>query len=122
MLSGPVVLLSLRQRMAISTLSNDDGSSSFGINCSVGRTSRKPGSVMLTLLCRFCWYSVHLARINSLFFISTPSVLRMLSECCQAGMLSGPAVLMSLRLRMAFSTSSKDGGSSTFGMIGCVGR
>ena len=37
-------------------------------------------------------------------------------------MLSGPAVLMSLRIRMAFSTSSKDGGSSTFGMIGCLGR
>ena len=39
-----------------------------------------------------------------------------------AGMLSGPAVLLSLRLRMAFSTSSKDGGSSSFGMIGSVGR
>ena len=75
---------------------------------------------MLTLLSMFCRYSAHLARINSLFLISTQSVPWMLSECCQAGMLSEPAVLMSLRLRMAFSTSSKDGGSSTFGMIGCV--
>ena len=38
-----------------------------------------------------------------------------------AWMLSGPAALLSLRLRMAFSTSSKDGGSSSFGMIGSVG-
>ena len=36
-----------------------------------------------------------------------------------AGMLSGPAVL---RLRMAFSSSSKDCGSMSFGMIGRVGR
>ena len=35
-----------------------------------------------------------------------------------AGLLSGPAALLSLRQRMAFSTSSKDGGSSSFGMIG----
>ena len=33
-----------------------------------------------------------------------------------AGILSGPAALLSLRLRIAFSTSSKDGGSSSFGM------
>ena len=39
-----------------------------------------------------------------------------------AGMLSGPAALLSLRRRMSFSTSSKDGGSSTVGMIGSVGR
>ena len=39
-----------------------------------------------------------------------------------AGMLSGPAALLSLRLRMAFSTSSKDGGSSSIGMICSVGR
>ena len=39
-----------------------------------------------------------------------------------AGMLSGPAVLLSLRLRMAYSTSSEDGGSSSFGMIGSVCR
>ena len=39
-----------------------------------------------------------------------------------AGMLSGSAALLSLRLRMSFSTSSKDGGSSSFGMIGSVGR
>ena len=34
-----------------------------------------------------------------------------------AGMLSGPAVFFSLRLKITFSTSSKDGGSSSFGMI-----
>ena len=39
-----------------------------------------------------------------------------------AGILSGPVALLSLILRMAFSTSSKDGGSSSFGMIGSVGR
>ena len=39
-----------------------------------------------------------------------------------AGMLSEPAVLLSLRLRMAFTTSSKNGESSSFGMIGSVGR
>ena len=39
-----------------------------------------------------------------------------------AGMLSGPAALLSLRLRMAFSTSSKDGGSLSHGMIGSVVR
>ena len=39
-----------------------------------------------------------------------------------SGMLSGLADLLSLRLRMAFSTSSKDGGSSSFGMIGSVDR
>ena len=39
-----------------------------------------------------------------------------------AGMLSGPAILSSLWLRMAFTTSSKDGGLSSFGMIGSVGR
>ena len=38
------------------------------------------------------------------------------------GMLSGPAALLSLSLRMTLSTSSKDGGSSSFGMIGSVGR
>ena len=37
------------------------------------------------------------------------------------GMLSGPAVLLSLSLRMALTTSSKDDGSSRFGMIGRVG-
>ena len=39
-----------------------------------------------------------------------------------AGMLSGPDALLSLRLRMAFSTLSKDCGSSSLGMIGSVGR
>ena len=39
-----------------------------------------------------------------------------------AGMLSGPAAFLSLRLRIAFSTSSKDCGSSRFWMIGSVGR
>ena len=36
--------------------------------------------------------------------------------------ISGPATLLSMRRRMAFSTSIKDGGSSSFGMIGIVGR
>ena len=35
-----------------------------------------------------------------------------------AGMLSGPAVLLSLILRMTFSSLPNDGGSSSFGMIG----
>ena len=75
MLSGPTVLLSLRQRMAFSTSSKDGGSSSFVMVGSVGRSSRKPGSVVWTLFSRFCSYSAHLLRINSLFLIKTPSVL-----------------------------------------------
>ena len=75
MLSGPAVLLSLRLRMAFSTLSKDDWSSFFGMIDSVGRSSRNPGSVVWTLFSRFCRYSASLARINSLFFIRTPSVL-----------------------------------------------
>ena len=39
-----------------------------------------------------------------------------------AGMLSGPAALLPLRLRMTFSTLSKDSGSSSSWMIGSVGR
>ena len=74
MLSGPAVLLSLRLRMAFTTSSKNGGSSSFWIG-SVGRSSRKPGSVVWTLFSRFCRYSAHLVRINSLFLIRTPSVL-----------------------------------------------
>ena len=37
-----------------------------------------------------------------------------------AGMLQGPVVLWSLRLRISFSTLSKDGWHSCFGMIGSV--
>ena len=103
--------------MAIFTSLNDVGSSSFLLIGSVGLSSRKPGSEMWTLFCR---YSANLARINSLFFSSTPSVLRMLPECCQAGMMSGPPALLSWRKRMIYSTSSKDGGSSSFEMIGSV--
>ena len=72
MLSGPAVLLSLRLRLAFSTLSMDGGSSSFGMIGSVSRPSRKPGSVVWTLFSRFCRYSAHHARINSLFMIKTP--------------------------------------------------
>ena len=110
MLSGPAVL---RQKIAFSTSSNDDGLSSFTIICSFGGSSRKSMLVMWTLFSRLCRYSANLARINSLFLIRMPSVLRMLS---------GGDVLLSLRQRMALSTPSKDGGSSCFGMIGCVSR
>ena len=65
MLSGQAVLLSLRLSMAYYTLSKDGGTSSFGMIGSVGRSSRKPGSVVLTLFSRFCRYSAHLSRINS---------------------------------------------------------
>ena len=75
MLSGPAALLSLRLRMAFSISSKDGGSSSFGMIGSVGRSSRKPGSVVWTLFSRFCKYSVHLSRLNSLFLSKTPSVL-----------------------------------------------
>ena len=75
MLPGQADLLSLRLRIAFSTLSKDGGSSSFGMTGSVGRSSRKPGSVVWTLFSRFCRYSAHLLRINSLFLIKMPSVL-----------------------------------------------
>ena len=75
MLSGPAVLLSLRLRMAFTTLSKDGGSSSFGMIGCVDGSSRKPGSVVWTLFSRFCRYSAHLSRISSLFLIKTPSVL-----------------------------------------------
>ena len=75
MLSGPAALLYLRLRMAFSTSSKDDGSSSFGMIGSVGRSSRKPGSVVWTLFSRFCRYSANLLRVNSLFLIKMPSVL-----------------------------------------------
>ena len=91
----------IRKRMAFSTLSKDAGSHSFGM---IGRSPSKPVSEMSTLFSRFRWYSANQARINSLFLISTPSVLRILSECCQAGMLLEPAVLLLLRQKMAFST------------------
>ena len=39
--------------MAFSTSSKDGGSSSFGMIGSVGRSSRKPESVVLTLFSRF---------------------------------------------------------------------
>ena len=122
MLSGPIVLLYLSLRMDFSTSSNDGGPSTFGMIGSVGRSSRKPRSEMWTLFSRFCRYSTNLARINSLFFSSTPTVLRMLPECCQTGLLSGPTALLSLRQKMAFSTSSNDGGSSSFAMKCSVGR
>ena len=89
---------------------------------SVGRSPSKPVSEMWILISRFRWYSANQARINVLFLISTPTVLRILSECCQEGMLSEPAVLLSLRQKMAFSTSSNDDGSSSFAMIYSVGR
>ena len=38
------------------------------------------------------------------------------------GMLSGQAALLSLSLRISFSTSSNDGGSSCIGMVGSDGR
>ena len=75
MLSGLAALLSLRLRMAFFTSSKDGGSSSFGMISIVGKSSRKPGSVAWTLFSRFCRYSFHLLRINSLFLIKTPSVL-----------------------------------------------
>ena len=52
-LLGPAALLSLRLRMAFSISSKDDGSSRFGMIGSVGRSSRRPGSVMWTLFSRF---------------------------------------------------------------------
>ena len=79
MLSGPAALLSMRLRMAFSTSSKDGGSSSFGMTDRVGRSSRKPGSVVWTLLSRFCGYSAHLSRVSYLFLIKTPSVL--LTRC-----------------------------------------
>ena len=75
MLSGPAVLLSLRLRMAFSTSSKDGGSSSFVLIGSVGRSSRKSGSVVWTLFSKFCRYSAHHLRINSFFLIKTPSEL-----------------------------------------------
>ena len=64
-------MLSLRLRMAFSSSSKDGGSSSFGMIGSVGRSPRKPGSVVWTLFSRFCRYSAHLSRIYSLFLIKT---------------------------------------------------
>ena len=66
--------------MAFSTSSKDGWSHSSGMIYNVGRSSSKPGSVMWTLLSRFCRYSAHLARINSLFLINTPSVICMSSR------------------------------------------
>ena len=75
MLSGPAALLSLRLRMAFSTSSKDGESSCFWMIGSVGRSSRKLGSVVWTLFSRLSMYSAHLSRINFLFLIKTPSVL-----------------------------------------------
>ena len=75
MLSGPAVLLSLRLRMAFSTSSKDGGSPSFWMFSSVGRSSRKPGLLVWTMISRFNRYSAHLTRIKSLFLIKTPSVV-----------------------------------------------
>ena len=72
MLPGPAVLLSLRLRLALTTSSTDGGSSSVLMIVCVGRSSRKPGSVVWTLFSRFCRYSIHHARINSLFLIRSP--------------------------------------------------
>ena len=105
MLSTPAALLHLSLRMVFSTSSNDDGSSCFGIICCIGRSSRKPLSVMWTLFSRLCRYSAYQARINFSVLIIKPSVHRTLPECCQAGMLSGSAAFLSMRLRMAYSTS-----------------
>ena len=65
MLSGTAVLLSLRLIMAFSTSSKVGRSSSFGMIVSVGRSSRKSGSVVWTLFSRFLRYSAHLSMINS---------------------------------------------------------
>ena len=72
MLSG---LAALRLRMAFSTSSKDGGSLSLGMIGSVGRSSRKAGSVAWTLFSRSCRYSAHLARIMSLLLIRAPSIL-----------------------------------------------
>ena len=72
-LLGPSALLSLRLRNGNFQLNG--GPSCFGMIGCVGRSSRKPGSVVLTLFSRFCRYSAHLARINSLFLIRMPSIL-----------------------------------------------
>ena len=66
MLSGPASLLSLRLRIAFPISSKDGGSSSSWMIGSVGRSSIENGSVVWTLLSRFCRYSAHLSRINSL--------------------------------------------------------
>ena len=61
--------------MAFTTSSMDGGTSSHGMIGSVSRSTRKPGSVVWTLFSRLSRYSAHLARINSIFLIMTPSVL-----------------------------------------------
>ena len=82
----------------------------------------------------FCLY----ARIMLAFFYccgrqlaEQQTIIKLCSLLCKthspylvtsAGMLSGPAALFSLRQRMAFFDSSKDGWSSSFGMIGSFGR
>ena len=75
MLLGPATFFSLTLRIAFFILSNDGWSLTFGMIGSVSGSSRKPGSVVWTLFSRFCRYSAHLSRINSLFLIKTPSVL-----------------------------------------------
>ena len=56
MLSGPAVFLSLRMRMALAASSKDGVSSSFEMISSIGRSSRRPGSVVWTLFSWFCRY------------------------------------------------------------------
>ena len=61
--------------MTFTNLPKDGGSSSFGMIGNVGRSSRKPGSVVWTLFSWFQRYSANPARINSLFLIRMPSIL-----------------------------------------------
>ena len=61
--------------MAFAISSNDGGSLRLRMIGSVGRSYRKPGSVVWTFFNRCCRYSAHHARINSLFLIRPPSIL-----------------------------------------------
>ena len=98
MLSGPAASSSLRLRMVFSTSSTDVWSSSYGMIGSVGRSSRKPGSVAWTLLSRFCRCSAHLARFISLFSIMAQSIL--LTGCKRSESARGhPLVLHENSLR-----------------------
>ena len=69
MLSGPAALLSLSLRISFSTSSKDGRSSSIGMNGSIGRASRKPGSVVRILFSSFCRHSAHLSRFRNIFLI-----------------------------------------------------
>ena len=74
MLTGPAVLLTLRLIIAFSTSSKDGGSSNFGMNGIVGRSCRKPGSMVRIFFSWLSRYSVYLMRINSLFIIRILSI------------------------------------------------